>query len=374
MYIKNVIVVGGGLAGLIASIRLVRAGIACTLIEKKKYPFHRVCGEYISHETLPFLKREVLFPERFCPPSINQFQLSSVSGKSTKLSLDLGGFGISRFTLDHFLYQKAIQEGVHVVLREEVELVTYLESEDAFKVKTDRQEFSATQVIGTFGKRSKMDSVLKRRFMEKRSPYVGVKYHVRTQHPDDLIALHNFNGGYCGISNIEDGKTNICYLVHRDQVKRFKGIREMEEHVLFQNPFLKSIFHSSDFLFDKPETINEISFETKEPIVNHVLMAGDAAGMIAPLCGNGMAMAIHAGKIVSDIIIQSKRENHSRIWIESTYADRWASTFAGRLRTGRLIQNYLFGNEWSSRIAVNLAVHSRWLANQIIKKTHGVVF
>jgi len=372
--IKSVIVVGGGLAGLIASIRLVRVGIGCTLIEKKKYPFHRVCGEYISNETLPFLKREALFPERFNPPSINQFQLSSVSGKTSKLSLDLGGFGISRYSLDHFLYQQAIQEGVNVVLQEEVELVTYLEAEDIFKVKTDRQEFFATLAIGTFGKRSKMDSVLKRRFMEKRSPYVGVKYHIRTQHPDNLIALHNFNGGYCGISNIEDGKTNICYLVHRDQVKRFKGIREMEENVLFQNPFLKSIFHSSDFLFDKPEIINEISFETKEPIVNHILMAGDAAGMIAPLCGNGMAMAIHSGKMVSDIIIQAQRDNHPRTWVESIYANRWRSTFAGRLRTGRLIQNYLFGSERSSRMAINLAIHSRWLANQIIKKTHGAPF
>jgi len=371
---KNVIVVGGGLAGLIASIRLVRSGIACTLIEKKNYPFHRVCGEYISNETLPFLKRESLFSETLSPPAINQFQLSSVNGKSTKLSLDSGGFGISRFTLDNFLYQKALHEGVNVIVEQEVESVFFLDDEDMFTVKTPRQEFSASLVIGAFGKRSRMDNTLKRGFIQKRSPYVGVKYHIRTNHPDNLIGLHNFNGGYCGISNIEDGKTNLCYLVQRKQVKRFKGIRDMEETVLFQNPFLKSIFHSADFLFDNPETINEISFETKEPVLNHILMAGDAAGMIAPLCGNGMAMAIHTGKIVSDLIVQAVAESRSRAWLEAAYADRWTSTFAGRLRTGRLIQNYLFGSAWSSRVAVNLAVHSSWLAKQIIKKTHGLPF
>ncbi|MBX2944437.1 MAG: NAD(P)/FAD-dependent oxidoreductase [Cyclobacteriaceae bacterium] len=371
---KDVVVAGGGLAGLIASIRLVRAGIHCTLIEKKRYPFHRVCGEYISNETVPFLKREELFPEAFSPPVINQFHLSSVSGKSTKLSLDLGGFGISRFTLDHFLYQQALQAGVNFVLEQEVDSISFLDREDSFTVRTSQQEFSTSLVIGAFGKRSRMDTALKRGFIQKRSPYVGVKYHIQTDHPANLIALHNFNGGYCGISNIEDRKTNLCYLVHRDQVKRFKGIREMEEAVLFQNPSLKSIFNSSEFLFEKPETINEISFETKEPVFNHILMAGDAAGMIAPLCGNGMAMAIHTGKIVSDLIIEAKAENRPRAWLEAAYAERWTSTFATRLRTGRLIQNYLFGSAWSSRVAVNLAVHSTWLANQIIKKTHGVTF
>lgn len=368
------VVAGGGLAGLIASIRLVRAGIHCTLIEKKSYPFHRVCGEYVSNETVPFLKREELFPEAFSPPVINQFQLSSVNGKSSELFLEMGGFGISRYSLDNFFCQKALQEGVKILTGEEIEFVTFCEEENSFLIKTNKQEHSAGHIIGAYGKRSKIDSTLKRSFMQKRSPYVGVKYHIRTDHPDNLIALHNFNGGYCGISNIEDGKTNLCYLVHRDQVKRFKGIREMEEAVLFQNPFLKSIFNSSEFLFEKPETINEISFETKEPVFNHILMAGDAAGMIAPLCGNGMAMAIHTGKIVSDLIIQAKAENRSRAWLESAYTDRWTSTFAARLRTGRLIQNYLFGSAWSSRVAVNLAVHSTWLANQIIKKTHGVTF
>ncbi|MBX2961310.1 MAG: FAD-dependent monooxygenase [Cyclobacteriaceae bacterium] len=374
MFPDRIIIIGGGLAGLIASIRLVRAGVSCTLIEKKKYPFHRVCGEYISNETLPFLKRESLFPDQFQPPAINRLQLSSVSGKSTELLLDLGGFGISRYAFDNFLYQLAMRDGAQVLLEEEVKEVMYAKSEDIFSVKTNRNLFTSSLVIGAHGKRSRIDSSLKRKFMQKHSPYVGIKYHIRTNHPDDLIALHNFNGGYCGISNVEDGKTTLCYLVHRDQVKRFKGIHEVEETVLFQNPLLKSIFHSSDFLFDKPETINEISFEEKELVLNHILMAGDAAGMIAPLCGNGMAMAIQSGKLVSDLIIQARNENRTRVWLESSYAKQWNSIFSNRLRTGRLIQHYLSGSEWSSRLSIGLAVNLPWVARQIIKRTHGPEF
>ena len=194
-------------------------------------------------------------------------------------------------------------------------------------------------VVGSFGKRSKVDVRLGRMFIKKRSPYIGVKYHIYTDHPNDLIALHNFKDGYCGISNIEEGKTNLCYLSHRDNLKKYGSIPEMEKEVLFKNPFLKSIFSNSTFLFERPETINEISFETKGPLENHILMAGDAAGMITPLCGNGMAMAIHASKIASELIIKfCKQENYGRSQLEADYTNAWTNQFAQRLWTGRQIQ------------------------------------
>lgn len=299
---KKIIVAGGGLAGLITAIRLSRKGFDCTLIEKKSYPFHRVCGEYISNETADFLKREGLYPEEFDPQQIRQLQLTAVGGKSTTTPLGLGGFGISRFVYDNFLYELAQKAGVKFLLKTEVDSVLY--ADRMFKVLTQKHEYEADLVIGSFGKRSRLDIQLARSFTQKRSPYVGIKYHARTNHSPDTIALHNFRGGYCGVSNIEGGKTNICYLTSRDNVKRFGNIKALEENVLFENPHLKRIFNEADFIFEKPEVINEISFEVKEPVYDHILMAGDAAGMIAPLCGNGMAMAIHTAKILSDLIIE----------------------------------------------------------------------
>jgi menaquinone-9 beta-reductase len=371
--LRDVIIIGGGLSGLIASIQLVRSNIACTVIEKKKYPFHRVCGEYISNETLPFLKREGLFPEIFDPPQIKQFQLSTVDGNSTTLPLDLGGFGISRYEFDYFLYKKAIEAGVNFLLETEIDQVNF--SDDSFEVKAAAKCFSTSLVVGAFGKRSKLDNQLNRNFFRKRSPYVGVKYHVRTEHPKDLIALHNFRGGYCGVSNIENGKTNMCYLTHRDNVKKFRNINEMEEGVLFENPHLKNIFKNSEFLFNKPEVINEISFETKEPVCNHILMTGDAAGMITPLCGNGMAMAIYSAKMLSEVIRKHfKSEKFDRAKLEKEYAHQWSRNFNGRLWAGRQIQHKLFGSQWSSSIALNLAIYSKPIAKLIIRNTHGDPF
>ena len=368
---RNIVIIGGGLAGLIASIQLIRAGISCTVIEKKSYPFHRVCGEYISNEALPFLEGSGLYPKELELPQINFFEFSSVGGYSSKLPLDLGGFGISRYTFDDFLYRVAMQEGVVFKLNTEVTSIFF--KDDKFEIETQFGKLFADLAIGCFGKRSKIDVQQNRSFIKKRSPYVGVKYHIRTEHPTDLISLHNFSGGYCGISNVESGITNLCYLTHRDNLKEFGDIQDLERAVLFRNPLIKNIFANAEFVSKKPEVINEISFETKSPVENHILMAGDAAGMITPVCGNGMAIAIHSAKILSDLVIEYCADRIDREDLELCYRKAWDAKFKTRLWFGRNVQR-LFGHSGFSTLAVNIARFSKPVANLIVTRTHGHPF
>jgi menaquinone-9 beta-reductase len=370
--LKTVIVIGGGIAGLITSTLIARSGIGCILFEKRDYPHHRVCGEYISNEALPFLKSKNLYPDNIRLPTISRFMLSSVSGKNNTLPLDLGGFGVSRYFFDSFLLEKAREAGVEIHLNTSVENVRF--TEDKFVVETLHSTFKADVVLGSFGKRSNLDTKWERDFVTKRSPYVGVKYHLDYDYPSDLIALHNFPGGYCGISCVENNKVNLCYLVHREKLREYKSIRNMEENVLMRNPFLKKVFTEATFLFDKPETINEISFERKLPVENHILMIGDAAGLITPLCGNGMAMAIHSAKIASEKVIRfAMSTGYSRSSMENEYASEWTKTFSPRLFAGRQLQK-LFGSELASNVAVNLALYVKPVALEMIRKTHGRPF
>lgn len=372
MKTKTVLIIGGGLAGLLSALRLANAGIECTLVEKKRYPFHRVCGEYVSNEVLPFLQSLHAFPDELNPTSIQRFQLSSISGKATILPLDLGGFGISRFAFDHYLYEKAKSAGVHFLLNTEATDITF--ENDQFTIETTSTHHTADVVIGSFGKRSRADVALERSFLRKHSPYVGVKYHIRTSFPEDLVALHNFEGGYCGINAIENKVINVCYLIHRDVIRKHGSIGEAEHAVLVKNPHLKEIFEHSDFLFKKPEVINEITFETKEPVYNHVLMAGDAAGMITPLCGNGMAIAIHSSKIASELVIQfCKNPSYTRVQLEQEYAAQWRKNFASRLWFGRQVQR-LFGSNFASNASIHLALYSKPIARAIVNNTHGKPF
>src|SRR5437870_4351497 len=96
----DVAIIGGGLAGLSLSIQLAKMGYKIILFEKERFPFHRVCGEYISFEAWDFLKELGLDPGTMHLPFMKQLQISASNGKLYNIQLPLGGFGISRYKLD----------------------------------------------------------------------------------------------------------------------------------------------------------------------------------------------------------------------------------------------------------------------------------
>jgi menaquinone-9 beta-reductase len=361
----DIVIIGGGLAGLVSSILLSKAGKKVLVIEKKKYPFHRVCGEYISNETRPFLESMGLDFTQLNFKEITKFQFTSPSGRVLETDLDLGGFGISRYKIDEELYHLAQSFNVEFLLENTVESVDF--QNDKFTVRTPFDKFEARFVIGTYGKRTKLDASLQRSFFLKRSPYLGVKYHIKTDFPKDLIALHNFKDGYCGISAIEDDKYCLCYLTTRENLRKHGTIPEMEKNILWKNPHLQKIFTESEFLYEKPEVINEISFAPKTTIENHILMAGDSAGLITPLCGNGMAMAIHGAKLLSESILYKFQD---RYLVEKNYQNAWTKHFQERLWIGRNVQR-LFGNEVVSEITLSTMKTIKPLLRAVIKATHG---
>ncbi len=370
---KDVIIIGGGLAGLINAIQLADAGLEVLLIERKSYPYHKVCGEYISNEVVPFLQSIDAYPVAQNPSAIRHFMLSSCTGSNVKMPLDLGGFGISRYTLDQFLYERAKRAGAEFRLDTQVQDVSYVNG--VFEVLLSQEEkITAQLVIGAYGKRSRLDKNLERDFINHKSPYIGVKYHIKTDFPNDYIALHNFQGGYCGISCVEDERYNLCYLGSRHVLRKYGSIQAMEEAVLCKNPFLKEIFDNATFLFDKPEVINEISFAPKKPVEQHILMSGDTAGLITPLCGNGMAMAIHSAKILSESIIRYYRTGHfDRNVLEETYSRQWYKLFATRLWVGRHTQK-LFGSTYTSSVGVQVLKRMPFVGRQLMQLTHGQPF
>lgn len=366
----DILIVGGGLAGLVSAIRLSMAGIKVGVIEKNEYPFHRVCGEYVSNETLPFLQSIGFEPFEHGAVALQHFWLTSPKGNELKMPLDLGGFGLSRYTLDEKLYHLALKNGVDFFLKTNV--LEIKKEGKTFSCHTSgKGELQAKIVIEAHGKRSNLDK--ERDFFKKRSPYIGVKYHLKTKFPNDTIALHNFKDGYCGISRIEDDKYCLCYLTTRENLKQNDTIKAMEAKVLHKNKFLKEIFENSTFLYDSPKVINEVSFAPKTLIENDILMCGDSAGMIAPLCGNGMAIAIHSAKILSDLLIQYFDGQIDKPTLYRQYQQSWNSHFRFRLWLGRTVQQF-FGNPLLTDTFVNFFKYNSFLAQQVVKQTHGRVF
>src|ERR1700753_2908715 len=87
----DVAIVGGGLAGLSLSILLARKKYNVILFEKEKYPFHKVCGEYISLESKKFVEELGIDINKLQLPIIKKLTVSSPNGKRIHANLDLGG-------------------------------------------------------------------------------------------------------------------------------------------------------------------------------------------------------------------------------------------------------------------------------------------
>jgi flavin-dependent dehydrogenase len=365
-------IVGGGLAGLSLAIQLRKLGLHIVLFEKESYPFHKVCGEYMSMESWGFLEQLGVPLNQLNLPMIDTLVVSAPNGNSIKQALDLGGFGISRYTLDNMLFEIACKLGV------EVHTACAVTEINDTCIKTSKGTFWSKHILGTWGKRSKMDAVLQRNFLQpqhrKLNDYIGVKYHVQADLPANTIELHNFKNGYCGISQIEENKYCMCYLVQGNELKRAGGnIKKMEEQLLIKNPFLHKYFTQYPSLYTKPLSISQISFEAKTQHENAIAMAGDAAGLITPLCGNGMSMALHASKLLAKQIglVQTEKKPYNQALAD--YEMDWKSQFENRLKIGRFIQS-LFGSPIGTNLLVGALKPFPAIVNLLVKQTHGKPF
>jgi len=317
---------------------------------------------------VPYFKSLGIDLDALQPTQIDKTSISLSNGKSISCALPLGGFGISRYTLDDYLYNKAKSSGCEMIHEKVIDIQF---EEDRFKITTElEQVLSAKIVLGAFGKRSNLDKSFQRNFIQKKSPWLGVKTHYSGNFPNDLVALYNFEGGYCGISKVENNIINICYLTKYDTFKKFKNIDDFNEVIINKNPNLKAILASSNMLFEKPLTISQISFEKKKQVEHHVLMIGDAAGLIHPLCGNGMAMAIHSAKLASEQVTAFLKRTIDRTSMEQLYQSKWNDYFKSRLLMGKWLSKVLL-NPYLSGLMFRLLLIFPGILPKIIKRTHG---
>jgi flavin-dependent dehydrogenase len=372
----DVVITGGGVAGLALSIQLAKEGHTVLVLEKEQYPFHRVCGEYVSLESWDFLVGLGVDLGNMNLPIIDKLEISGVNGKILRQKLPLGGFGISRYLLDDTLAKIARSSGV--VIKENSKVNEIIFNGNDFLNVTAGATFRAKLACGSFGKRSNLDTKWKRPFItepkNKLNNYIGVKYHIRTDFPNDTIALHSFKKGYCGIVKVEEDKYNFCYLTTADNLRKSSSnILQMENTILGANPHLAKIIQNSEKCIQPPVIISQVSFDKKSQLHDHILLVGDAAGMITPLCGNGISMALHGSKLAAKQIHLFLRGTISRKEMEEGYSRQWQQEFGARLRMGRLMQRAL-NSTLLNHTLLNMGKLFPPLVKILIRQTHGKPF
>ncbi len=364
----DVIVIGGGPAGLSAGIGLARAGHRVTVIEKHGYPRHKVCGEYLSREILPFLETLGIWlpPARF--PAISKLNVSTPDGRMAQAHLPLGGIGISRFELDNLLYHAALDAGCHFIFEEVLQVGL---ADGQFRIGTRNGNcYTARLAIGAYGRKSVVDHGLKRDFAGSGPKWLGVKAHYRIDIEPDRVGLYLFPGGYCGVSMVEGGLVNVCYLASVKSFAPFRNPEAFTREALAKNTALGQLLSGAQMDFERPLVISDISFAKKSRVENNVLMLGDAAQMIHPLTGNGMAMAIGSAEIAVPLADGFLRGTIPLGEFHARYDRDWKQRFGSRVAFGRLLGQIMLNRSWS-RFGMRFLQWFPGILPKLVSMTHG---
>jgi menaquinone-9 beta-reductase len=346
MTLYDVAVVGGGLAGCSAAIKLARTGLSVVLLEAKTYPHHKVCGEFLSPECRYLFDHLGLTStlQALMPTMIDTAAISSPDGTMWETKLPGKALGVSRFALDAAMAEYVRCLGVTIA---EGTAAQHIQGDfnRGFEIQARRhsqlEQFRARTVIAAYGKRANVDRTFNRQFLKQRQGFIGLKTHVRGLSLPNRIELHTFPGGYCGMSEVEGVVANVCLLAHESVFQPAGSIAGFIEWMKSQNPHLRQRLGMVDYVFDRWLSIAQVSFAPKNTLEGDVLMAGDSAGLITPLAGDGMAMALHSGILAAHHVHDFLSGNISAAEMRKSYADHWRQHFRLRLQVGRLIQQVM---------------------------------
>jgi len=355
----DVIIAGGGPAGSSAAIHLARRGARVLLAEQKKFPRPKLCGEFISPECVTQFERLGVADKMLAssPSPLTETVFYSQAGASVSVPSDWfskGGvaLGLSRAEMDERLLRRAADVGVDV--REETS-VTSLNFEDdrivSVNLKTHNSEnpVSAPITIDATG-RARMLARLAERNVRMRSQQrelVAFKAHLRnTRVASSACEIYFYRGGYGGLSSIENGFSNLCFIVNARDVRRCQSnadrvLREIVCRNQRASHSLSEAVLASDWL-----AVSLEGFGRHSPTpVDGLLTIGDAASFIDPFTGSGMLMALESGELVANTIAPqlNELENYQMLrQLSEQYRAAYERQFNSRLRLCSLIRRAAF--------------------------------
>jgi menaquinone-9 beta-reductase len=318
----EVAIVGAGPAGSTLAALLAERGIDVTLFDRDAFPRDKLCGEFLSYDALPMLER--LGIELGDAPRISQCRVVG-SRRTYAFDFPHEARGVSRMFFDDLLVRTAVARGAVV------------------RTETVASLPQATVVVGAWGRWGRFDRELQRSFVAATDRNFGFKRHYTTanrQPPtaNQSIDLYAFHRGYLGVNAVEGGITNICGLVHASRLAGHKGRWDaFVEQLRAEEPRLEELYArhepaQENFLSSEP-----VIFRPRSAVEGGVFMIGDASGVIDPLTGNGMAMAIQSALLAAPMIVRLLAHPALRAGVENEYRQRHHDFFAPRIRWSRAV-------------------------------------
>ncbi len=301
--IFDVVVIGGGLAGSAAGIHLASHGYSIAIVEREAKAHHKVCGEFLSPETLPYLQELGIDLDLLQASSLNFFSLHSSLFK-TRVSFKSPSRGLSRYALDEACLAKAGKAGC-VILRGEQAESYEKDSSQTFVLNTSRGILKSKTLFLATGKHE-LRKMNVRQGAENSAIAFKMHYHLTDESLKKMkeeVALFFFRGGYGGFSEIENHVFNFCFIINKN---RFRDLGNSYLSVLSsfkkENPDLGEILTQATPLWHKPMAISGVPYgylfqQKASHKENGIYLLGDQFAVIPSLTGSGMAIALFTARL-----------------------------------------------------------------------------
>lgn len=280
-------VIGGGPAGASAAITAARRGFNVLLLEAGSFPRQKVCGEFVSGDALSILA-DLLGEEQFAQaPRISKARIFVGEARATLPVTPLAA-SISRYDLDAALYKACGLAGC--VVRDRTRAQSAAPSRNGFVIRLESEEIFARVVINAAGRWS---NLVKRAALNG-EPFIGLKGHFIEPDSSQTCDLYFFEGGYCGVQPIGDGRVNAAAMVKPSVAKSLTSVFALNCDLKERSRMWKAAWD--------PITTAPLIFRTPMTSDSGMLLVGDAAAFLDPFAGDGISIALHSGHMAAEAL------------------------------------------------------------------------
>ena len=371
----DVIIAGAGPAGSSAAIHLARNDRRVLLVEQKKFPRAKLCGEFISPECRRHFENLGVANAmtNSDPTSITETVFYSSGGHHVTIpSSWFGGppaLGLSRAVMDDVLLRRARECGVEVI---EGATITepILDNEIVrgvkLKINGDEQHHTAPITIDATGRARILTRKLHAGEPKSKPKLIAFKVHLRnTRVAPGACEIYFYRDGYGGLSSVEGDISNLCFIISAEQVKRYHSNPDlvMREMVMKNRRAAYTLAHAqteSEWLSASWER-----FGRQQPSPAKGLLAiGDSAAFIDPFTGSGMLLAFESGELVADVINRHSKE------VEADYTAEYLRKFESRLRISGWLRRAAFKPRLAG-IGIALCGASKHFRSRLVRATRS---
>ena len=371
----DVIIAGAGPAGSSAAIHLARKDRRVLLVEQRKFPRAKLCGEFISPECRRHFENLGVADAmtNSDPAPITETVFYSSRGHHVTIpSSWFGGpaaLGLSRAVMDDVLLRRAESCGVEVI--EGATITEPIFDNDIvrgvkLKINGDEQHHTAPITIDATGRARILTRKLHAGEPKSKAKLIAFKVHLRnTRVAPGACEIYFYKDGYGGLSSIEGDISNLCFIISAEQVKRYHSNPDlvMRELVMKNHRAAYTLAHAqteSEWLSASWER-----FGRQQPSPAKGLLAiGDSAAFIDPFTGSGMLLAFESGELVADVINRHPKE------VEADYTAEYLQKFESRLRISGWLRRAAFKPRLAG-IGIALCGASKHFRSRLVRATRS---